>query len=59
MGIYTPINKKDLKELMKETNECLADDVSLCSGQRVFGSIDLWNAHKKHRTSSSMRRWHN
>ena len=56
MGVGTPINKKDLKDLLNETKETLATDVKIVSNQRSFGLLDLWNLQKRQRTSASMRR---
>ncbi|MBP6024967.1 hypothetical protein [Ferruginibacter sp.] len=58
MGIGAPINKKDLKELLKETKETLAVDAKTDGNNRSFGVVDLWNAQKRQRTTASMmRRW--
>jgi hypothetical protein len=61
MGIGAPINKKDLKELLKETKETIAVDAKTeGNNNRSFGVVDLWNVQKKQRTTSSMmRRWLN
>ena len=56
MGVGTPINKKDLKDLLNETKETLATDVKIISNNRSFGLLDLWNIQKRQRTGSSMRR---
>ena len=56
MGVGTPINKKDLKDLLNETKETLATDVKIISNHRSFGLLDLWNIQKRQRTGSSMRR---
>jgi hypothetical protein len=60
MGIGAPINKKDLKELLKETKETLAVDAKTDGNNRSFGVVDLWNVQKRQRTTASMmRRWSN
>jgi hypothetical protein len=61
VGIGAPINKKDLKELLKETKETIAVDVTTVGNNaRSFGVVDLWNVQKKQRTTASMmRRWAN
>ena len=59
MDIGVQISKKELKELTKETKETLAIDVKADSDKKLFGAIDLWNAQKRQRTSTSMRRWLN
>ena len=56
MGVGTPINKKDQKDLLNETKETLATDVKIVNNQRSFGLLDLWNLQKIQRTSASMRR---
>lgn len=59
MGIGTPISKKDLKELTKETKETIAVDAANEDQQRSFGVVDLWNVRKKQRISASLNRWYN
>ncbi len=59
MGIGTPINQEDLKELLKETKETVATHVRQEDEDRTFGAIDMWNRQKKQRTSLQMRRWLN
>ena len=61
MGIVMPINKEELKELLKETKETLAVDAKTDDeNNRSFGVVDLWNVQKKQRTTASMmRRWYN
>ncbi len=56
MGIGAPINKKELKELLKETKETIAINVKIDGNNPVFGAIDLWNVQRKQRTSASMSR---
>ncbi len=59
-GIGMPVNKKNLKELLKETKETLAVDAKTDGSNRSFGVVDLWNVQKKQRTTASMmRRWLN
>lgn len=60
MGIGVPINKKDLKGLLKETKETLAVDAKNNGNNRSFSVVDLWNVQKRQRTTASMmRRWSN
>lgn len=61
MGIGAPINKEELKELLKETKETIAVDAKNDRIiNRSFGVVDLWNVQKKQRTTTSMmRRWNN
>ncbi|MBS1512327.1 MAG: hypothetical protein JST86_15880 [Bacteroidetes bacterium] len=57
MGIGAPINKEDMKELLKETKETVAVDVN---NKRIFSVADLWHVQKQHRTTATMmRRWLN
>ena len=61
MGIGAPINKEELKELLKETKETIAVDAKTDGiVNRSFGVVDLWNVQRKQRTTTSMmRRWYN
>jgi hypothetical protein len=61
MGIVMPINKEELKELLKETKETLAVDAKTDDeNNRSFGVVDLWNVQRRQRTTASMmRRWSN
>ncbi len=60
MGTGTPVNKNNLKELLKETKETLAVDVKVDDSSRSFGVVDLWNVQKRQRTTTTMmRRWLN
>lgn len=57
-GIITPVNKDEMKELLKETKETLAvHALKNMTGNREFGSVDLWRVRKNHRTMVSMRRF--
>ena len=57
MGIVAPINKDEMKELLKETKETLAIDTVKNGDQHLaFGAIDLWKVRKNHRSMFSMRR---
>jgi len=57
MGIAVQLSKQELKALTKETKETLAMDFKPTVRNRSFGSIDMWNAQKRQRTATSMRRW--
>ena len=60
MGFVIPINKEQMKELTRETKETLAvHALQTTEGNRLFGSVDLWNARKQQRTMVSKRRWFN
>lgn len=56
MGVGTPLSKKDLKELVQETNETLAFDVKVDNNLRTFSHLDLWNLQKRQKSASEMRR---
>ncbi len=53
--VIMPINKQDMKELMKETKETLATGKFTAAG-KTFAEVDMWRIRKKIRTSSSIRR---
>lgn len=57
MGMDTPISKKDLTALTKETKETIAADLNTNGNRRSFGVVDLWNVRKKQRISASTSRW--
>jgi len=60
MGTGSPLNKKDLKELLKETKETVAVDVKSENDSPSFSVVDLWNVQKRQRTTATMmRRWLN
>ena len=49
----------ELNNLTKETKETVATGLKLEEGNRIFGSVDLWNRQRRQRTSLQMRRWLN
>ncbi|MDB5202660.1 MAG: hypothetical protein JWQ27_2069 [Ferruginibacter sp.] len=55
MGIVTPINKDEMKELLKETKETLATDL-LKQASEPFGAVSMWKVRKSYRSASSLRR---
>lgn len=57
VGIVTPINKDELKELLKETKETIATDVCKNGSNARFGLVDLWRVRKNNKTTSSLRRY--
>ena len=59
MGIGTPINQEDMKEMSKESKETVAADAKQVDVIRSFGAIDMWNRQKRQRTALHMRRWLN
>ncbi len=56
MGVGTPLSKKDLEELLKETKETLAVDLNICNNKRIFSHLDLWNLQKRQKSANAMRR---
>ncbi|MCP9753387.1 hypothetical protein [Ferruginibacter sp. HRS2-29] len=56
VGIVTPINKDELKELLTETKETLATGILANAGNPTFGAVDLWKLRKTNKTTSSLRR---
>ncbi len=58
VGIVTPINKNELKELLKETKETLATGVlNNNAGNPCFGAIDMWKVRKNYKNTTSLRRF--
>ena len=58
-GMGTLAEHLTLEELLKETKETVATGLKLEEGNRIFGSVDLWNRQRRQRTSLQMRRWLN
>ncbi|MES2890408.1 MAG: hypothetical protein V4725_00300 [Bacteroidota bacterium] len=59
LGCLNPIRKQDLETLMQVTSERIATNLKPVELERSFGPVDMWNRHKKQRTSLQMRRWLN
>lgn len=57
VGIVTPINKEEMKELLRETRETLATADCKSGPAPTFGLVDLWRVRKNNKTSSSLRRF--
>lgn len=57
VGIVTPINKEEMKELLRETKETLATAVCKSGPPSTFGLVDLWRVRKNNKTLSSLRRF--
>ena len=55
-GICMPLSKKEMKDLLNETNETVAVGIKTGDNNRVFGTVDLWNLQKKSRRGVSMTR---
>jgi len=56
-GIIQPINKDEMNELLKETEEKIATGFTKKTGSGTFGIVDLWRMQKKHKTLGSSTRW--
>jgi hypothetical protein len=58
VGIVTPMNKEELKELFKETIETLATGLlNNKADNTTFAAVDLWKLRKNYKTSASLRRF--
>jgi hypothetical protein len=55
VGIVTPINKDDMKELLKETKETLATNV-LLNNSSTFSELNMWKMRRNARPSTALRR---
>lgn len=56
MGVPTPINKKDGKDVLNDNKEISTSEEKTTEFQRSFGILDMWNLHKRSRTGTMMRR---
>jgi len=55
LGTGTPVNKNDLKNYKKESRDNILEDLQE-NNDRSFTAAELWNIHKRVRTTVSMRR---
>lgn len=55
LGTGTPVNKNDLKNYKKESRDNIQEDLQE-NNDRSFTAAELWNIHKRVRTTVSMRR---
>lgn len=55
-GMPTPQSKNELKDLLIETKETIFTGELENGSNKVFAAVDLWNCHKRQRTSAQMRR---
>jgi hypothetical protein len=55
MGTGKPVNKENLKELLKETTETLATETTE-QNTPSFTAVDLWNVQKRQKTAATMQR---
>ncbi|HPH85381.1 MAG TPA: hypothetical protein PLC48_07960 [Ferruginibacter sp.] len=57
-SIFTPVDKKGIDELLKETKETIASDLLLKKEKSsTFTVVDLWRLQKKHKSLGSSTRW--
>jgi len=57
-GVITPINKNEMKELLKETKETIATGIIKKIGSnQTFALVDLWRVQKKQKTLGSSTKW--
>jgi hypothetical protein len=56
VGIVTPINKDEMKDLLKETKETLATNLFNQPGKETFGAVNMWRVRKSFRSTASLRR---
>lgn len=55
LGTGTPVNKNDLKNYKKESRDNIQEDLQE-NNERSFTAAELWDIHKRVRTTVSMRR---
>ena len=55
-GMPTPQSKNELKDLFIETKETIFTGELENGSNKIFAAVDLWNCHKRQRTSAQMRR---
>ena len=55
-GMPMPQGKNELKDLFTEVKETLYTGELQNGSNKIFAAVDLWNCHKRQRTSTQMRR---
>lgn len=55
-GVSMPQSKNELKDLFIETKETIFTGELENGSNKVFAAVDLWNCHKRLRTTAQMRR---
>ncbi len=55
-GMPTPQSKNELKDLFIETKETIFTGELENGSNKIFAAVDLWNCHKRQRTTAQMRR---
>ena len=55
-GVSTPQSKNELKDLFTEVKETVYPGELGNGNNKIFNAVDLWNCHKRQRTSTQMRR---
>lgn len=55
-GMPMPQSKNELKDLFIETKETIFTGELENVSNKVFAAVDLWNCHKRLRTTAQMKR---
>ena len=55
-GMPIPQSKNELKDLFTEVKETVYSGELGNVNTKIFAAVDLWNCHKKQRTTTQMRR---
>ena len=57
-AIISPVDKKGIDALLKETKETIASDLIVKKDKSsTFTVVDLWRLQKKHKSLGSSTRW--
>lgn len=55
-GMPMPQEKNELKDLFTEVKETIFAGELENGSNKIFAAVDLWNCHKRQRTTAQMRR---
>ena len=55
-GVSMPQSKNELKDLYTEIKETVFTGEPENGSNKIFAAVDLWNCHKRQRTTAQMRR---
>ena len=55
-GVSMPQSKNELKDLYTEIKETVFTGELENGSNKIFAAVDLWNCHKRQRTTAQMRR---
>ncbi len=55
-GMPMPQSKNELKDLFIEVKDTLYAGELENNNNKMFAAVDLWNCHKRQRTTAQMRR---